>query len=119
MLTLLQTVALAVHLQDVDMMGEAIEEGAGQPLGAEDLRPLVEGQVLGTEVLDERKGSSAKVGVCLVSISVRYGRDYRVRDRSARYFILIQLGILPSIFLESNGFENLMEANPSLSAIFS
>ncbi len=32
----LETLALAVHLQDVDVMGEAIEQSAGQPLGAKD-----------------------------------------------------------------------------------
>ena len=33
-------------------MGEPVEQGAGQPLGAEDLGPLVEGQVRG----DQRRG---------------------------------------------------------------
>ena len=31
--------AIAVHLEDVDMMGEAIEQRAGQPLGAEHAGP--------------------------------------------------------------------------------
>ena len=43
MLTLLETIAFAVHLQDMDMVSETIQQSAGQPLGAEDLRPLVEG----------------------------------------------------------------------------
>ena len=40
---MLETVALAIHLQDMDVVGETIQQGAGQPLGAEDLRPLVAG----------------------------------------------------------------------------
>src|SRR4051794_23562444 len=45
--TLRQTIALAVHLQDVDMVREAVEQGAGQPLAAEDLGPFVEWQIAG------------------------------------------------------------------------
>ena len=40
-----ETVALAVQLQDVDVMGEPVEQGAGQPFRAEDLRPFVERQI--------------------------------------------------------------------------
>jgi len=36
MLALLQAVAVAVHLQDVDVVGEAVEQGSGEALGAED-----------------------------------------------------------------------------------
>ncbi len=46
----LETVALAVHLQDVDVVGEAVQQGPGQPLRAEDLGPLVEGQVVVTRM---------------------------------------------------------------------
>src|SRR5271166_4501241 len=46
-LTLGKPIALAVHFKNVDMMGEAIEQGAGQPLGAEDAGPFVEWQVAG------------------------------------------------------------------------
>ena len=42
-----QTVALAVHLQDVDVVGETVEQGAGQPLAAEDFGPFVEWQIAG------------------------------------------------------------------------
>ena len=37
---LLEAVALPVHLQDMDMVSEAVEEGAGEPFRAEDLGPL-------------------------------------------------------------------------------
>ena len=30
--TLLEPIALGVHLQDVDMVGDAVEQGAGEPL---------------------------------------------------------------------------------------
>jgi hypothetical protein len=42
---LLEAVAIAVHLQDVDMMGKAIEEGSSETFRAENLGPLLEGQV--------------------------------------------------------------------------
>src|SRR5437868_14167565 len=45
----LQAVALAVHLEDVDVVGEPVEEGSGEPLGAEHARPLVERQVAGDQ----------------------------------------------------------------------
>ena len=44
-----EAVALAVHLQDVNSVSEAVQQGAGQPLRAEDLGPLVEGQVGGDQ----------------------------------------------------------------------
>ena len=40
-----EPVALAVHLQDVDVVGEAALQGPGEPLRPEDLGPLVEGKV--------------------------------------------------------------------------
>jgi len=43
----LEAEAVAVHLQDVDVVGEAVEQSAGEPLGAEDFGPLGEGQVAG------------------------------------------------------------------------
>src|SRR4051812_20724850 len=45
----LEAVALAVHLEDVDVVGEPVEERAGEPLGAEHARPLVERQVAGDQ----------------------------------------------------------------------
>ena len=44
---LLQTEAVSVHLQDVDVVGEAVEQGSGEALGAEDLGPPLEGKVAG------------------------------------------------------------------------
>ena len=41
--TLLEAVALPVHLQDVNAVSETVHQGAGQPLRAEDLGPLVKG----------------------------------------------------------------------------
>jgi hypothetical protein len=42
-----QPVTVAVHLKDVDVVGEAVEEGTGEAFGAEDLGPFVERQVAG------------------------------------------------------------------------
>ena len=43
----LEPVTFPVHLQDVDMVGETIQQGSGQPLRSEGLRPFVERQVAG------------------------------------------------------------------------
>ena len=42
-----EPVALSVHLQNVDVVGEAVQQCAGEMLRPEDLSPLVEGQVGG------------------------------------------------------------------------
>jgi hypothetical protein len=41
--------AFAVHLQDVDMMGEPVEQDAGEPFGAEYGRPFIERQIAGDQ----------------------------------------------------------------------
>ena len=43
----LEPVALAVNLQDVDVVGEAIQQGSGEPFRTEDLGPLAEGEISG------------------------------------------------------------------------
>src|ERR1700739_3434495 len=40
-------VALTIHLQDMDMMGEPVEQGASEPFRAEDGRPFIERQIAG------------------------------------------------------------------------
>ena len=42
---LIEAAALAVHLENVDVVGEAVEQRPGEALGAEHLGPLVERQV--------------------------------------------------------------------------
>jgi hypothetical protein len=37
--------AVAIHLEDMDVMREAVEERAGEPLGTEYGRPLIERQI--------------------------------------------------------------------------
>ena len=39
---LLEAEALPVHLQDMDMVGEAVEEGPGESSRAKDIGPLAE-----------------------------------------------------------------------------
>ncbi len=41
--------AVAVELEDVNVVSKAIEQRAGQALGGEDAGPLVEGQVAGDD----------------------------------------------------------------------
>ena len=42
---MLESEAIPVHFEDVDMVSEAIEERSGKPFRAKDLGPLVEWQV--------------------------------------------------------------------------
>ena len=42
-----EAVAVAVHLQDVDVVGEPVQQRAGGALRAEDLGPIVEGKIGG------------------------------------------------------------------------
>ena len=44
-----EPVAVAVHLQDKHVVGEAVQQGSGQPLRAEYLGPFVERQVGGDQ----------------------------------------------------------------------
>ena len=44
-----EAVAGAVHLQDMHMVGEPVQQRAGQSLRAEDLGPFVEGPVGGDQ----------------------------------------------------------------------
>jgi hypothetical protein len=48
-LALPETIAVTVHLEDVDVMGEAVEERTGQAFGAEHAGPLVERQIAGDD----------------------------------------------------------------------
>jgi len=48
---LYEAVGVGVHFQNVDVVGDAVQQRAGEPLRAEDLGPLVEGQV----ACDERR----------------------------------------------------------------
>ena len=45
----LEAVAVAVHLQDVDVVGEPVQQRPGKPFGAEQVSPLVEGEVGGDQ----------------------------------------------------------------------
>lgn len=46
-----EAIAFAVHLEDVVVMGQPVEERGGQPLGAEGLVPFIEGQIAGDQQL--------------------------------------------------------------------
>jgi hypothetical protein len=48
-LALLEAEAVAVHLQDVDMVSEPIQQGTRQTLRSENLGPFGEGQVTGDQ----------------------------------------------------------------------
>ncbi len=46
---LLEAKALAIHLEDMDVVCEPIEERAGETFRSEDLGPFIEGQVRGDQ----------------------------------------------------------------------
>ena len=46
---LLEPVAVAVHGQDGDVVGEPVEQGAGEPLRSQDRGPVLERQVRGDD----------------------------------------------------------------------
>src|ERR1700675_3510478 len=48
-LALLEAVAVAVHLEDVDVVSEPVWETTGQALGGDHAGPLVEGQIAGDD----------------------------------------------------------------------
>ena len=48
-LALFEPVTLAVHLEDVNVVGETIEQRASEALGGEHTGPLIEGQVAGND----------------------------------------------------------------------
>src|SRR4029077_9893570 len=45
LLALFEAIAVAVHLEDVDVVCQPIEQRAGQPLGPEDASPFVKWQI--------------------------------------------------------------------------
>ena len=47
--TLSEAIAFAVHLKDVDVMGQTVEERTGQTFGPKGFGPLVEWQVAGDQ----------------------------------------------------------------------
>jgi hypothetical protein len=46
---LFETVAVAVHLQNMNVVCEPVQQGPGQAFGAEHFRPLVEGKIAGQQ----------------------------------------------------------------------
>ena len=75
LLALPEPVALAVHLQDVDVVGETVEHGPGETLGAEDFGPLIERQVAGD---DDRPALVALAE----HIEEQFGAGLRKRDEA-------------------------------------
>ena len=47
LLAVFEPVALAIHLQNVDVVREPVEQGPGQPLAAQDFGPFIEWQIAG------------------------------------------------------------------------
>jgi hypothetical protein len=47
LLALFEAIAVAIHFEDVNVVGQPIEQRAGQPLGPKHAGPLVERQIGG------------------------------------------------------------------------
>ena len=78
---LLETVGVGVHLQDVDVVGDAIEQCAGEALGAEDLGPFVKGQI----ACDQRRRTLiALTDVSICASGCRASADGGGKDRTER-----------------------------------
>ena len=41
-MALSQAITLAIHLEDIDVVGQPVEERAGEALGAKGFRPFIE-----------------------------------------------------------------------------
>ena len=90
----LKTVAVDVHLQDVDVVGEPVQQRSGQPLRPEDRGPLVEGKVGGyqdgaplvalAEDLEEQFRSCGDRGTKPSSSMISRPRRDRFRCRLSR-----------------------------------
>src|SRR5437762_14295590 len=61
---LFEPVTVAVHFQDVDVVGQPIEQRAGQPLGPEHAGPLV-----------ERQTGSDEGGAALVALAADFEQE--------------------------------------------
>ena len=48
-MALIEAVTVAVHLQDMNVVGETIKQSPGQTFGTEHLGPLVEGKIAGQQ----------------------------------------------------------------------
>src|SRR5471030_880426 len=49
LLALFEAIAVAVHFEDMDVVGQPVQQRAGEPLGAEDAGPFVERQIAGDD----------------------------------------------------------------------
>ena len=84
-------IALAVHLEDMDVMSEAVEERAGEALRAEDLGPFVEATpALGHPLMALPNLLRRQGHVDVPDVELAQGIDHRVdhgrwRARHARW----------------------------------
>jgi hypothetical protein len=74
-LALPEPVALTVHLEDVDVVSETIEEGTGETLGAEHAGPLVERQIAGD---DDRHDDISAVSTGIVESQLLIQRNQKM-----------------------------------------
>ena len=89
---LLEAEAVAVHLQDVDVVGEPVEQRAGEPFRAQDFGPFGEGQVAG----DHRRATLVALAEHLEE---QFGAGFRQRHEAQ--FVDDEQLIAGDLFLEA------------------
>ena len=65
----LEAETVAIHLDNVNMMGKPVQQCAGEPFGAKDFGPLFEGKIAGYQrrsaFIALAKGLEEQLGACL------------------------------------------------------
>ena len=89
---LVETKALAVHFQDMGMMGEPVQQRPGQAFGAEHLGPLVEGKIAG------QQGGAASVALA-EHLEQEFGAG--LGERHEAEFVDDQQAVFSQLFLEA------------------
>ena len=64
-----QPEAFAVHLEDVNMMGEPVEQSAGEAFGTKDRGPFIKGQIAGDQG-----------GTALVTLTEHFKQELRAHS---------------------------------------
>ncbi len=91
-LALVQAITVTVHLQDMDMVGETVEQCPCQAFGAEHLGPFIEGQIAGQQG-----------GAPLVTLAEHLEQEFRagLAERHEAEFVDNQQLVFCQLFLEA------------------
>ncbi len=88
----LEAIAFAVALKDVNVVGEPVQECAGEPLGAEDLGPFIERQVRG----DQDRAALVSLGEALEEeLGAGFGERHEAEFVNDQQAVFCQLALEP------------------------